>query len=116
MGRRFGQKYNVWVGLVVTLKAVLGCWSFSIVIASTCQPLLKELGLDSITKSQTLLGITICVLLPLCLLQRLSSLAAFSVIGQLGTLSAATTMCLRYFDGTYQEGGLYYQVCCRHLH
>ena len=114
MGRRYGTKYNVWVGLVVTLKAVLGCWSFSIVIASTCQPLLQTLGFNSITKSETLLAITLIVLLPLCLLQRLSSLAAFSIIGQLGTLSAATTMTLRYFDGSYREGGRYYQDLTEH--
>jgi hypothetical protein len=42
VGRR-GTKLNVWVGLVVTGKAILGCWSFSIVIASTCQPLLQNL-------------------------------------------------------------------------
>jgi amino acid permease len=111
MGRRHGAKFNVWVGLVVTGKAVLGCWSFSIVIASTCQPLLKALGWHDISKGETLLGITVCALLPLCLLERLSSLALFSVLGQFGTLAAAVTMFIRYFDGTYSEGGLYYEVC-----
>jgi amino acid permease len=110
MGRRYGVKYNVWVGLVVTGKAVLGCWSFSIVIASTCQPLLKMVGLHMVSKAGTLLGITIFVLLPLCLLERLSSLAFFSVIGQFGTLAATSTMLLRYFDGTYRKGGLFYEV------
>ena len=43
VGRRHGTKYNLWIGLVVTFKAVLGCWCFSIVIASTCQPLLQRL-------------------------------------------------------------------------
>ena len=109
MGRRFGTKYNIWVGLVVTGKAILGCWGFSIVISSTCQPLLRILGVHA-TKSETLLGITLLVLLPLCFLERLSSLAFFSMIGQLGTLMTAFTMTLRFFDRTYRYGGTFYDV------
>lgn len=107
MGRRHGTKYNLWVGLVVTGKAILGCWSFSIVIASTCQPLLQNL-IPAVTKSETLIGITIFVLLPLCLAENLRSLAGFSVVGQIGTLVTAFTMALRYFDGSYREGGNFY--------
>ena len=124
VGRRFSEKYNVvWVGLVVTGKAILGCWSFSIVIASTCQPLLKILVpvllggsshynylATTMSKSEVLLGITILVLLPLCLLEKLSSLAFFSIIGQLGTLVTTLTMVLRYFGGTYRPGGKFYAV------
>jgi amino acid permease len=110
MGRRHGTKYNSWVGLIVTGKAILGCWSFSIVIASTCQPLLKSLGFHEVSKSETLICITVLILLPLCFLERLSSLAAFSLIGQLGTLVTSFTMILRYFDGSYREGGRFYEV------
>jgi hypothetical protein len=46
----------------------------------------------------------------LCFLERLSSLAAFSLIGQLGTLVTSFTMILRYFDGSYREGGRFYEV------
>ena len=106
VGQRYGTKYNVGVGLVVTGKAILGCWSFSIVIASTCQPLLYHIV--KLTKAETLIGITILVLLPLCLSKNLSSLAGFSMIGQLGTLVTAFTMALRYFDGTYRQGGRFY--------
>lgn len=109
MGRQHGTKYNIWVALVVTGKAILGCWSFSIVIASTCQPLLETLGFQA-TKTEALLGISLLVLLPLCSLERLSSLAFFSTIGQMGTLVTAFTMMLRYVDGTYRAGGTYYDV------
>jgi amino acid permease len=107
VGRRHGTKFNVWVGLVVTGKAILGCWSFSIIIASTCQPLLQNL-IPDVAKSETLIGITILILLPLCLAENLSSLAGFSIIGQIGTLVTTFTMALRYFDGSYQVGGQYY--------
>jgi amino acid permease len=108
VGRRYGTKYNIWVGLVVTGKAVLGCWAFSIVIASTCTPLLKILAFKNVTKTQTLLATTLLVLLPLCLFERLSSLAVFSLIGTIGTLVTSMTMILRYFDGSYREGGRFY--------
>jgi hypothetical protein len=61
-----------------------------------------------LTKAETLLGITILVLLPLCLSKNLSSLAGFSMIGQLGTLVTAFTMALRYLDGSYRQGGRFY--------
>ena len=110
VGRRYGPHYNIFVGVVVTLKAVLGCWSFSIVIASTCQPLLQHFfmsmmkGSDEfriISKSETLSIITLFILLPLCLTFRLSSLAGFSFIGTIGTCVTAFTMALRYYDGSY---------------
>jgi hypothetical protein len=106
-GRRHGKKYNLFIGLVVTFKAVLGTWSFSIVIASTCQPLLQSMGL-TLTKSETLVAVSSLVLLPLCLREQLSSLAGFSAVGQIGTLLTAFTMALRYFDGSYRPGGKYY--------
>jgi amino acid permease len=106
-GRRHGKKYNLFIGLVVTLKAVLGTWSFSIVIASTSQPLLQSMGLE-LTKSETLIAISSLVLLPLCLREQLSSLAGFSAVGQIGTIVTAFTMALRYFDGSYRPGGKYY--------
>ena len=112
VGRRYGPKYNIFVGLVVTFKAVLGCWSFSIVIASTCQPLIQHImsmingdGNEHeqfhISKSETLSIITIFILLPLCLTFRLSSLAGFSFVGSVGTCVTAFTMALRYYDGSY---------------
>lgn len=110
VGRRFGPKYDIWVGLVVTGKAILGCWSFSIVIASTCHPLLQSLGFEDFSRAETLAAITVVVLWPLCLLERLSSLAFFSVIGQIGTLFTASTMILRYFDGSYRSSGKFYEV------
>jgi hypothetical protein len=106
-GRRHGNKYNLFIGLVVTGKAVLGTWGFSIVIASTCQPLLQIMGLQ-LTKGETLAAISTLVLLPLCLREQLSSLAGFSAIGQIGTIVTAFTMALRYFDGSYRPGGKYY--------
>lgn len=109
MGRRHGRdELSSCVNIVVAGKAVLGTWSFSIVIASTCQPFLQWIGLSGTTRSQILWFITGFVLLPLCLFQRIENLAFFSLIGQFGTIWTMLTMAIRYFDGSYAENGRYY--------
>lgn len=109
-----GPHFHTLVGVVVTAKAVLGCWAFGIIIASTCQPLLGFWLV--LSKAETLTGITVLVLLPLCFAKNLGSLAAFSFIGLLGTVVTAFTMALRYFDGSYQEGGRFYDDVKADLH
>jgi len=106
-------KSRDWGSLVVKLavvgKCFLGNWSFSIMIADTCQPLLETFGII-LSKAHTLILITAFILLPLCVARRLSSLAFFSVISTMGTIFTAITMAIRYVDGSYQEGGKYYEV------
>jgi amino acid permease len=66
------------------------------------------MGLTAVTKSQVLLGIASFVLFPLCLMERIGSLAFFSMIGSVGTFVTIFTMVRRYFDGSYLVGGKYY--------
>jgi amino acid permease len=108
VGRRHGSKLNVWVNMIVAGKSILGTWSFSIVIASTCQPLVQWMGLENFARYQVLLIITGFVLLPLCLFERLENLACFSMIGQVGTLWTIFTMVVRYCDGSYRENGKFF--------
>ena len=128
VGRRYGPKYNTYVDLTVAIKSILGAWSFSILISSTCTPLVHLLlwdqfsndegTIDSISgdegptisslHAKVLLGITAFVILPMCLLERIGSLLIFSTIGQIGTIVTILTMIIRFFDGSYQEGGKFY--------
>ena len=123
VGRRYGTKYQLFVDVVVFGKAILGTWSFSIIIASTCTPLYRwllenwagmfDLGSDnsepeSVSPASVLIMITTFLLLPMCLSQRLASLSVFSAIGTLGTLVTISTLILRYLDGSYLEGGKFY--------
>ncbi len=126
VGRRYGSKYQLFVDSVVFGKAILGTWSFSIIIASTCTPLYRWVlenspgffGIagsydadnrsESVSPSAVLVAITLFVLFPMCLSQRLASLSIFSAIGTLGTLVTISTMILRYLDGSYAEGGIFY--------
>lgn len=134
VGRRYGSRSQLFVDCVVFGKAILGTWSFSIIIASTCTPLVRYVSnflVERLSEDDTddttdgwfgfgseashepspdvvLVTITLFVLLPLCVSQRLGSLSVFSAIGSLGTFVTITTMALRYFDGSYEEGGKFY--------
>ncbi len=129
VGRRYGSKYQLFVDGVVFGKAILGTWSFSIIISSTCTPLYRwllenwagmfRLGSDnsepeSVSPASVLIIITIFLLLPMCLSQRLASLSVFSAIGTLGTLVTISTLILRYLDGSYLEGGKFYDDLSMH--
>ncbi|KAL3925882.1 MAG: hypothetical protein SGILL_000094 [Bacillariaceae sp.] len=57
------------------------------------------------TRTQSLLGVTGFVLLPLCLMKNLASLAPFSLVGIVGMLYTTMAMTIRYFGGAYAPGG-----------
>lgn len=86
-----------------TLKTFAACLAFSMVLADTFSGLLNT---DARTK--VLLGVTSFILLPLCWMKNLASLAPFSLLGVIGMAYTAFAMSLRYFDGSYNmpDGGL----------
>ena len=95
-----------------TLKTFLACLAFSMVLADTFSSLLGT------ERTTTLLGVTTCILLPLCLKKDLKSLAPFSLLGVCGMLYTAIAMAIRFLDGNYASGegsvGLVAEVA-RHL-
>jgi len=82
----------------VTFKTFLACLAFSMVLADTFSSLLDT------TRNPTLLVVTALVLLPLCLLKNLKSLAPFSLLGVMGMAYTAVAMTLRLLDGSYVMG------------
>lgn len=76
------------------------------ILADTLSNLLASVGVAA-TRTQSLLGVTGIVLLPLCLMKNLSSLAPFSLIGIVGMLYTTFAMAMRYFGGAYATGGKY---------
>jgi len=74
------------------------------ILGDTVAALLGGFGL-SYSSSTSLLGVTSLVLLPLCLLKNLSSLAPFSLVGVFGMIYTAVAMGIRYFGGAYSQGG-----------
>ena len=79
-----------------TLKTSMACLAFSMVLADTFCALL---GSDQ--RTAVLLGLTTIILLPLCWLKDLASLAPFSLLGVVGMLYTGVAMAKRYLDGSY---------------
>jgi amino acid permease len=80
-----------------TLMTFMACLAFSMVLADTFSSLL-----GSTERTKVLLAVTTTILLPLCWLKNLSSLAPFSLLGVCGMAFTALAMTVRYMDGSYQ--------------
>jgi hypothetical protein len=78
-----------------TCKTFLACLAYSMVLADTFSSLLET------SRNGTLMAVTVLILLPLCMMKNLKSLAPFSLIGVLGMTYTAIAMTLRFFDGSY---------------
>jgi hypothetical protein len=78
-----------------TIKTFLACLAFSMVLSDTFASLLD------ISRDAALVGVTIVILLPLCLQKDLASLAPFSCVGVLGMAYTALAMTVRWIDGSY---------------
>jgi len=83
-----------------TFKTTCATVAYSMILADTFKALFATVGLN-LTRSNTLLGITSVILLPLCLLKNLSSLAPFSLLGIIGMVYTAFAMGYRYFTKSY---------------
>mmetsp|Transcript_2740 Transcript_2740/g.4130 ORF Transcript_2740/g.4130 Transcript_2740/m.4130 type:complete len:311 (+) Transcript_2740:627-1559(+) len=70
------------------------------VLAETFQGIAGGMGIAA-SRAQTLVTLTSTILLPLCLMKNLSSLAPFSLLGIIGMLLTVAAMAVRYFDGSY---------------
>lgn len=71
-------------------------------LGDTFNALFTTFGMN-VGRQASLIGLTLIVLLPLCLLKNLSSLAPFSLAGIAGMLYTAVAMAIRYFDGSYSN-------------
>mmetsp|Transcript_92813 Transcript_92813/g.189058 ORF Transcript_92813/g.189058 Transcript_92813/m.189058 type:complete len:490 (+) Transcript_92813:165-1634(+) len=88
----------------VTFKTVAACLAYSMILGDTFVSLLSTVGVAS-SKIPVTLGLTGTVLLPLCLMKNLSSLAPFSLVGSLGMMYTALAMVTRYLGKAYTATG-----------
>lgn len=99
---------------LIALSCLTDCFagnlSYSMILADTFQRLAVTAGFVTLTRTQALLGVTGVVLLPLCLLKNLSSLAPFSLVGIAGMLYTTLAMGLRWAGKAYQPGGAFYNA------
>ena len=96
------------VATTVALKTFLSCLAFSIVLADSFQSLFITVGFINISRTESLATVTFLALLPLCSISNLKSLAPFSFFGLLGMVFTTVTILMRCFDGSYAEGGVFY--------
>ena len=101
-----GKKTSFIIAFSCFIDCLFGNLSFSMILADTMVNLLAGVGIAA-TRTQSLLGVTGIVLLPLCLMRNLSSLAPFSLVGIIGMLYTTFAMAMRYFGGAYAAGGKY---------
>jgi amino acid permease len=74
----------------------MACLAFSMVLADTFSSLL-----GSTERTKILLALTTCILLPLCWMKNLASLAPFSLLGVIGMAFTGFAMLVKYLDGSY---------------
>ena len=84
-----------------TCKTFLAVLAYSMILAETFQGIFQSFGLAAATRTKSLIGLTLTVLLPLCQMKNLASLAPFSLLGIMAMLLTAVAMGLRFFDGSY---------------
>ena len=90
---------------LVTVCSVL---AYSMILSDTIPSLAQSFLGIQLSRTQALLGITVPVLLPLCLMKSLKALAPFSLVGITGMIYTSCAMAFRYFDGSYSEGGKFF--------
>ena len=97
---------SAWIPAAVgTVDSFITNMAYSMILADTFCALLKTIGYSTVTRNQTLLGVTGFALLPLCLLKNLSSLAPFSFLGSAGMMYTSLVMAVRYFGKGYALPG-----------
>ncbi|GMH89492.1 hypothetical protein TrVE_jg5671 [Triparma verrucosa] len=83
-----------------TFKTGVANVAYSMILADTFKSLASTAGY-TITRSTSLLSVTSTVLLPLCLLRDLKSLAPFSLLGIVCMGFTTAAMFIRYIGGSY---------------
>eukprot|EP00804_Cyclotella_cryptica_P021984 CCRYP_000912-RD/>CCRYP_000912-RD protein AED:0.42 eAED:0.42 QI:257/0.66/0.75/1/0.66/0.75/4/85/473 len=94
---------TAWIPAVsCVVKTFFAVLAYSMVLGDTFSALFTTLGMN-VSREVSLVGLTLVVLLPLCLLKNLSSLAPFSLAGIAGMLYTAVAMGIRFLDGSYSS-------------
>mmetsp|Transcript_27002 Transcript_27002/g.62132 ORF Transcript_27002/g.62132 Transcript_27002/m.62132 type:complete len:501 (-) Transcript_27002:2320-3822(-) len=93
-----------WIPSVSTTSMTfIACLCFSMVLADSLTELVKPLVAGA-GRTNVLWGTTALVLLPLCWMKDLKSLAPFSLLGVAGMMYTGLAMAGRYFGGSYSTG------------
>jgi amino acid permease len=89
------------VPLFIILMAGLGNLAYNMILADTTRSLLARVGVE-VTRTECLWATIVCILLPLCMVKKLSVLAPFSLVGLIGMVITIGVIVVRYYDGSYE--------------
>jgi sodium-coupled neutral amino acid transporter 11 len=103
----FGARTALLPALIIIFKTMSGALAYAIILGDSFASMATRIGAAApLQMPNVWIGlVSTCVLLPLCLMRDLSSLAFGSVLGTAGTIYTALFMLLRYVDGSYAAGG-----------
>eukprot|EP00977_Amphora_coffeiformis_P000019 scaffold5_cov169-Amphora_coffeaeformis.AAC.19 len=96
------------VAVANTLDPLLGIFANASIVAQSLRLLLQGVVEIYWTQVHCLLVVTLVAFLPLCLLKNLKALVPLSVLGTAAVIGALVAMSVRYLDGSYRQGGYYY--------
>lgn len=100
-GKTVGEKSS-WIPTLACIYLPLSsALTYSMILADTGKMIADSAGY-SITRTNSLFGITSFIILPICLLKNLASLAPFSLLGILGMVYTTLAMTIRYFGDAYK--------------
>lgn len=105
--RTVGKKGNDFVSAINILDPLLGVYANATILSQSLHLLLQGIDVDWSTQI-CLLVITLFGIIPLCMMKNLNALAPFSAIGMVSVLCALAAMTVRLVDGSYDEGGKYF--------
>lgn len=89
----------------VTLKTFCAILAYSMILGETFSSLIAVFTGRTLSTWLVLPSLTTGILLPLCLLKNLSSLAPFSLLGSMGMIYTALAMFWRYATKAYTASG-----------
>eukprot|EP00316_Scyphosphaera_apsteinii_P008303 CAMPEP_0119346798 /NCGR_PEP_ID=MMETSP1333-20130426/108191_1 /TAXON_ID=418940 /ORGANISM="Scyphosphaera apsteinii, Strain RCC1455" /LENGTH=452 /DNA_ID=CAMNT_0007359317 /DNA_START=187 /DNA_END=1545 /DNA_ORIENTATION=- len=106
----FGERTALLPSVTVVFKTLVGGLCYAIILGDMAASISKLAGAPSLLLRPNvwIFIVSALILLPLCLLRDLSSLAFGSVVGTAGTLYTALFMALRGVDGSYRIGGKFH--------
>jgi amino acid permease len=102
-----GKKWSPLIAFSCFIDCFAGNLSYSMILADTIKNLATSAGF-AVTRTQALVGVTGTVLLPLCLLKNLASLAPFSLVGIMGMLYTTCAMGFRWWSRAYRPAGTFF--------
>lgn len=99
-----GTKASWVIALSSALDCFMGNLSYSMILADSIRDLLSTFSIAT-SRTRSLIGVTTLILLPLCLVKNLATLAPFSLLGIIGMAYTSFAIGIRYFGGGYAAGG-----------